>query len=136
MWRLVIRYGLLIAAVGLLLQLSKYVLVPFLDREELVFTGYAIAIVAVVVLVLQLKGRRSGIEYSAPPEILNKLGISQRELEVLKAMSNGFSNKQIADKLFISESTVKTHVSNLLSKLHAKRRTEAIHKARDHRLID
>ncbi|MEM9327658.1 MAG: response regulator transcription factor [Bacteroidota bacterium] len=73
---------------------------------------------------------------TAPVEVIDKLGISQRELEVLQQMSHGFSNKEIADKLFIAESTVKTHVSSLLVKLHAKRRTEAIHKARDYRLID
>ena len=136
MWQLVFRYGLLIAAVGLLLQLSRYIMVPFLDREEVTFTGYALAIVISVLFIVQQRKRKQTVVTTDPADVLRELGISHRELEVLKEMSQGSSNKEIADKLFIAESTVKTHVSNLLMKLHAKRRTEAIHKARDYRLID
>ena len=57
---------------------------------------------------------------------IESLGISKRELEVLEAMAQGLSNKEIGEQLFVSESTVKTHVSNLLLKLDAKRRTEAL----------
>ncbi|MTI39337.1 response regulator transcription factor [Fulvivirga lutimaris] len=56
-------------------------------------------------------------------------------MEVLNVMAEGLSNVEIADKLFVSESTVKTHVSNLLSKLDAKRRTEAIKKAKEYGII-
>lgn len=59
-----------------------------------------------------------------------ELNLSRRETEVLQEMATGKSNKEIAESLFISESTIKTHVSNLLFKLDAKRRTEAIEKAR------
>ncbi|WP_318312157.1 response regulator transcription factor [Flagellimonas crocea] len=59
------------------------------------------------------------------------MGISKREYEVLVQISKGFSNKEIADVLFLSESTIKTHVSNLLVKLDSKRRTQAIQKAKD-----
>ncbi len=62
---------------------------------------------------------------------LSGLGISKREYDVLKEMADGKSNQEIADQLFISESTVKTHVSNLLIKLDSKRRTEAIRKAKE-----
>ena len=61
---------------------------------------------------------------------LRQLGLSQREYEVLCAVCKGFSNREIAESLYITESTVKTHVSNLLVKLDARRRTELMHKAR------
>ncbi|MEL6919365.1 MAG: LuxR C-terminal-related transcriptional regulator [Bacteroidota bacterium] len=50
-------------------------------------------------------------------------------------MSSGLSNKEIADKLFVSESTIKTHVSNVLLKLNAKRRTQAVQIAKEMRII-
>lgn len=66
---------------------------------------------------------------------LKKLSISKREYEVLQAMAKGYSNKEIADFLFISESTVKTHVSNVLMKLDSKRRTQAIQRAKEFRIL-
>ena len=51
--------------------------------------------------------------------------LTERELETLKALSQGKSNKDIADELFVTEKTVKTHVSNVLSKLGGKSRTQA-----------
>lgn len=59
-----------------------------------------------------------------------KLGLSSRELEVLQLMAQGLSNQEIADQLFLSLPTVKTHTSNLFFKLDVKRRTQAIEKAR------
>jgi two-component system, NarL family, response regulator LiaR len=66
---------------------------------------------------------------------LNKLGISKRELEVLQLMSEGYSNIEIAEKLFVSLNTIKTHTSKLFEKLEAKRRTQAIEKAKRLNLI-
>ena len=57
---------------------------------------------------------------------VEELGLSKREYEVLKEVTLGLSNQEIAEKLFVSESTIKTHVSNLFLKLNAKRRTQAI----------
>jgi len=51
--------------------------------------------------------------------------LTERELEVLKLIANGYSNSQIAEELVISENTVKGHVSNILSKLHLTDRTQA-----------
>lgn len=51
--------------------------------------------------------------------------LTQRELEVLRLISQGLSNKEIAAKLFVAEWTVRTHVSNVLSKLHLASRTQA-----------
>jgi NarL family two-component system response regulator LiaR len=51
--------------------------------------------------------------------------LSDREMEVLRLIANGLPNQEIADKLFIGERTVKSHVSNILSKLHLSDRTQA-----------
>ena len=56
---------------------------------------------------------------------LSKRKISKRELEVLELMSNGLSNQEIAEKLFVSLNTIKTHASNLFEKLDAKRRQKS-----------
>jgi NarL family two-component system response regulator LiaR len=62
---------------------------------------------------------------------LQRLGVSKREYEVLELMAQGLSNQEIADKLFVSLNTVKTHSSNLFMKLDARRRTQAVHRAKE-----
>jgi DNA-binding CsgD family transcriptional regulator len=66
---------------------------------------------------------------------LQELGITARELEILALIAGGMSNREIAEKLFVSENTVKTHSSRLFDKLSAKRRTQAVQIAKDLRLI-
>jgi DNA-binding CsgD family transcriptional regulator len=66
---------------------------------------------------------------------LNELRLSQRELEVLQLIANGLSNQQIAERLFVSLNTIKTHTSNLFLKLEVERRTQAIEKAKRLSLI-
>jgi two-component system, NarL family, response regulator LiaR len=66
---------------------------------------------------------------------LNNLGLSKREVEVLQLMSEGLSNQEIAEKLFVSLNTIKTHTSKLFEKLDVKRRTQAIEKAKRLSLI-
>jgi DNA-binding CsgD family transcriptional regulator len=66
---------------------------------------------------------------------LKSTGISKREYEVLELLAAGMSNQEISEKLFVSNSTVKTHVSSVLAKLDASRRTEAIAKAKNLRII-
>lgn len=66
---------------------------------------------------------------------LDSLGISKREYEVLELMARGLSNQEIADKLFVSLNTVKTHSSNLFLKLEVGRRTQAVQKAKELQLI-
>jgi NarL family two-component system response regulator LiaR len=51
--------------------------------------------------------------------------LTEREMEVLKLVAQGHSNQEIAEKLVLSERTVRTHVSNILSKLHLANRTQA-----------
>ena len=57
---------------------------------------------------------------------LRELAITKRELEILELIAKGLSNREIAEKLFVSENTVKTHSSRLFDKLSAKRRTQAV----------
>ena len=66
---------------------------------------------------------------------LKDLGITRRELEILELIAQGLSNREIADKLFVSENTVKTHSSRLLDKLSARRRTQAVQIAKEMGLI-
>ncbi|RZK44102.1 MAG: response regulator transcription factor [Pedobacter sp.] len=61
---------------------------------------------------------------------LERLGLSNRELEVLQLMARGKSNQEIADQLFISLNTVKTHGSRLFEKMQVKRRTQAVDTAK------
>jgi DNA-binding NarL/FixJ family response regulator len=81
---------------------------------------------------------------TAPPEAaanaidyeqIKKIGLTQREHEVLVKMAEGLSNQEIATALFLSESTIKTHVSNILFKLDAKRRTQAIQLAKQLKIV-
>ena len=78
---------------------------------------------------------RKAVETEIDHQKIQDLEISHREYEVLQAISEGLSNKEIAEKLFLSESTIKTHVSNLLIKLNAKRRTQAIQIAKELQII-
>jgi DNA-binding CsgD family transcriptional regulator len=66
---------------------------------------------------------------------LRELGITRRELEILELIAGGLSNREIAEKLFVSENTVKTHSSQLFDKLSARRRTQAVQMGKELGLI-
>ena len=68
-------------------------------------------------------------QYSAPT-------LTTREIEVLRQVARGMSNREIADELYISENTVKNHVRNILEKLHLHNRMEAVMYAMRERLLD
>ena len=59
------------------------------------------------------------------------LGITARELETLTLVARGFSNREIAAQLFVSENTVKTHCARTFSKLGAARRTQAVQRGKE-----
>jgi DNA-binding CsgD family transcriptional regulator len=63
------------------------------------------------------------------------LGLTDREFEVLERLAAGDANKEIARTLDVSPNTIKTHIASLFQKLEVERRTQAIHKARELRLI-
>ncbi len=66
---------------------------------------------------------------------LESLGITPRELEVLELIASGLSNKEIAERVHVSENTVKTHSSRVFAKLGARRRTQAVQMGKALRLI-
>jgi len=67
--------------------------------------------------------------------LISQLELSKRELEILSLLAQGHSNQEIATKLFVSISTVKTHIQNLFEKLDVKRRIQAVEKAKRLNLI-
>lgn len=129
-------FGLLILALLSLFQLSKYSVVSGDMNIE-----NAIAIVAIIFFFIGVFIHKKSLSKKTlkSNEIdkskIQELNITNREYEVLKFISEGLSNKEIGDKLFVSESTVKTHVSNILVKLNAKRRTQAIKIAKQYQII-
>jgi DNA-binding CsgD family transcriptional regulator len=64
-----------------------------------------------------------------------ELGITPRELEILTLIAEGLSNREIGERLFVSENTVKSHSSRVFEKLDVGRRTQAVQKARELGLI-
>lgn len=77
---------------------------------------------------------RSQLEAIEPPD--DDVTLTNREMEVLNLVTRGASNRDIAERLVVSESTVKNHMRNILSKLHLKNRQEAAAFARRHGLVD
>jgi LuxR family maltose regulon positive regulatory protein len=75
-----------------------------------------------------------GIQPQKPADQLIE-PLTERESEVLRLMANGLSNKEMAERLVLSEGTVKTHVHNIMGKLNAQSRTQAVARARDLTLI-
>ena len=109
----------------------------YLGIIALLFTGLG---VWVGVQFIQRRENKANISLNHKPidqthNDSNSPDISEREMDVLLLMADGVSNQEIADKLFISIHTVKTHTSNLFSKLHVKRRTQAIQKSKEIGLI-
>jgi DNA-binding CsgD family transcriptional regulator len=76
------------------------------------------------------------IRFSLNHTELEKLNLTKREYEVLQLIAKGHSNADIAEKLFLSLSTVKTHTSNLFVKMDVKRRTQAIEKAKRLQIVE
>jgi DNA-binding NarL/FixJ family response regulator len=134
-----LRFGLIIIALLILFQLSNASLfIPDIPADAII----GITAVVLIALGIYLGGniKKPKIIEIKPTlvkdeEKIKLLGISARELEVLQLISDGLSNQEIGEKLFISESTIKTHVSNLFVKLDVKRRTQAVIRAKEWRII-
>ncbi len=147
---IIIKFGLLSVALLALVKVSKYTYLTHRLSEEAWFSLFALVFLIFGYFVSKIIFKKAeekplvssvgsptmAQEASAIDEKQkDKLGISKREYEVLQQISNGLSNQEIAKTLFISESTVKSHVSNLLVKLDAKRRTQAVKKAKELKII-
>ena len=77
----------------------------------------------------------AAVPFALNDERLRELGVTAREREILELIANGMSNREIAEKLFVSENTVKTHSTRLFDKLGAKRRTQAVQLGKELGLI-
>jgi len=77
----------------------------------------------------------AGTPFALNETRLQELAITKRELEILGLIADGLSNREIAERLFVSENTVKTHSSRLFDKLSAKRRTQAVQRGKELGLI-
>lgn len=136
MKKTILVFTLLILAIILLFQISKYAIISGNLNFETTIEIIAVVFFFIgVYLNKKSLNNRKAVETEIDHQKIQDLEISHREYEVLQAISEGLSNKEIADKLFLSESTIKTHVSNLLEKLNAKRRTQAIQIAKEHQII-
>jgi DNA-binding CsgD family transcriptional regulator len=80
-------------------------------------------------------GETAGQPFVADLSQLGRLGITQREYEILRLIAEGLSNREIGERAFIAENTVKTHSSRLFDKLGVSRRVQAVQRARELRLI-
>lgn len=137
MKKTILVFSALIVALLTLFQLSKYSLTTGNAQIEIVIAVVAIVFFAIGIYISNKSLRKdsAGASSAIDPAKIEELGISKREYEILVKISEGLSNKEIAESLFISESTIKTHISNLFSKLDAKRRTQAIQKAKEFHIL-
>ncbi|WP_298341312.1 response regulator transcription factor [uncultured Algibacter sp.] len=136
MKKTVLVFSLLILALLLLFQFSKYTVISGDLNIEYIMAIIAIAFLGIGIFInkkTQKQPETSNDQINL--QKVEELGLSKREYEVLKEVALGLSNHEIAKKLFVSESTIKTHVSSLLLKLNAKRRTQAIQISKDLNII-
>lgn len=145
-----ILYGILLAALAIGLKMLEYKFV-IRDHSLELYGGIIAALFMIFGIVAGNKfTRRKEVEVIvertitvtpeqpkiiATDEQLSILGMSKREYEILQLMAEGLSNQEIAERIFVSIHTVKTHVSNILLKLDAKRRTQAVIKAKELKLV-
>jgi NarL family two-component system response regulator LiaR len=140
------------ASLGLLLFLLKWLELRFIifDHSFEIYIGFIALIFTALGIWLALKLSKPKIEtvvvekevyvsrnenFILNSSLISQLELGKREMDVLNLMAQGHSNQEIAEKLFISISTVKTHIQNLFEKLDVKRRTQAIEKAKRLNLI-
>ncbi|HTQ13591.1 MAG TPA: response regulator transcription factor [Rhizomicrobium sp.] len=132
MWKQVAIYGAVLAAGTLALEWLDYQRLARAHAGDiylfLVAAGFLSAGIYIGARVL---GAVRPARPEGNPQAQAALGISDRELTVLKELAAGRSNKEIAAVLDVSPNTVKTHVGRLFEKLGAGRRTAAINRARE-----
>lgn len=137
MWKTVLIYGLALALGAVALQWLDYRIWARTHAGEvwiaLVAAGFLGLGVWVGARLFRPRVLSGGFEINTPA--LTALGITRREREVLGLLAAGRSNKEIARQLNLSPNTVKTHIARLYEKLQAVRRTDAILRARELRLI-
>ncbi len=146
MKQIVIGFGLLIFSLLVLFRLADYTQFRLHYGMEIWIAVFSVLFFVIGVILSRkmfqkevIKEKQVIVEVPANNEIdpqqLTKLGLSKREYEILQLITEGLSNQQIAGKLYISENTIKKHISNLFIKLDVERRTEAVKKAKALRVI-
>ena len=137
----ILLYGLCAGLLVTVLKLTEYRFL-ILEHSVELYSGLIAAIFAGlgIWLGLTLTGRKqppapASAPFAADQQRISELGITPRELEILGLMAAGLSNREIAERLFVSENTVKTHSSRLFDKLGARRRTQAVQLGRQAHLI-
>ena len=137
MKKTVIIYGIVLALLVFVLEYVEYRYMVRNLRLEIL-----ISLISVIFVVLGWWLARKLMAPAPPlPEFekneraADYLGLSDRELEVLELVATGLSNKEIAEKLFVSVNTVKTHLKKVYEKLEVNRRTQAVEKAKSLNLI-
>ena len=146
MKQIVIGFGLLIFSLLVLFRLAEYTQFRFRFGMEMWIIVFSIVFFAIGIVISRkmfqkeiIREKEVIVEVPATEEIdprqIEKLGLSKREHEILLLITEGLSNQQIADRLFISENTIKKHISNLFLKMDVERRTEAVKKAKALKVI-
>ena len=138
----VLVYGLLGGALVAVLKLVEYRFLVVEHSLE-IYGGLVAAVFAALGIWLGLKLTRTREvivvrdpqPFVVDPARVESMGITPREYEILTLIAGGLSNREIAEKLFVSENTVKTHSSRLFEKLNARRRTQAVQIAKQSGLI-
>ena len=132
MWKRVAGYGAALAAGALALQWLDYDRLAWSRPGEIYIALIAAAFLALgVFLGMRVFATPKPASFDGNPKAVASLGISPRELIVLKELAAGRSNKEIARRLEVSPNTVKTHLARLYEKLGAERRTDAVNRARE-----
>lgn len=136
MKKTILIFSCLIVTLLVLFQLSKYSYLSGNISIEIV-----IAVIAVTFLFIGIFLNKKSLQKKHIPkgeidhQKIKQLDLSPREYEVLVEITKGLSNKEIGNKLFLSESTIKTHASQVLTKLNVKRRAQVIQKAQKLQII-
>ena len=131
-------YSLALAGIAFLLEWLEYRYLVRMLPTQAYIAAVALVFTALGVWVgnrLSGRGADPAEAFEKNVQALEHLGISGREYEVLELLAAGNSNKEIAAKLFVSPNTVKTHLSSLYGKLEVSRRTQAVQRARELRMI-
>lgn len=147
-YKTILLYGVCLAVLLFLMRILEYRYLIISNAQE-VYTGFIALIFTGLGIWLTLKLAKPKketviikkevfvtVQEAAPnPEAASTHNLSKRETEVLSLMGKGLSNAEIADTLFVSLNTVKTHSSKIFEKLEVKRRTQAVEKARQLNII-